>query len=58
MRWLFPGKEVQVDARCLDCAQPLQLRMRDDVIVALSPETMVGHANLPAPHWNQNWALT
>jgi len=49
---------VQVDARCLDCALPLQLRMRDDSFLAISPETMVGHANVPAPRWNENWALT
>ncbi|PYN94600.1 MAG: hypothetical protein DMD91_27500 [Candidatus Rokuibacteriota bacterium] len=58
VRWLFPGKEVQVDARCLDCARPLQLRMRDETFLTISPETMVGHANIPAPRWNENWAFT
>jgi hypothetical protein len=58
VRWLFPGREVQVDARCLDCAQPLQVRMRDAAILAVSPKTIVGHANLPAPRWNHNWAYT
>ena len=32
--------------------------MLDGAILAVSPETIVGHANLPAPRWNQNWAYT
>jgi len=58
VRWLFPGKEVQVDARCLDCAEPMRLLMRDDTFLAVSPDTIVGHANNPAPRWNENWAYT
>ena len=57
VRWLFPGKDVQVEARCLDCAEPLRLHMRDDSMRAF-PETMVGQANLPATRWNHNWAHT
>jgi len=32
--------------------------MRDDRMLAVVPETIVGNANLPAPRWNQNWAYT
>ena len=31
--------------------------MRDETLTA-SPETTVGHANVPAPRWSQNWAYT
>ncbi len=49
---------MHIDSLCLDCAEPVQLRMRDDVILAMSPEMVVGHANLPAPEWKNNWAHT
>ena len=44
IRWMFPGREVRVDARCLDCAEPLSLTMRDDE-VAGEPSTIVFHSN-------------
>ena len=58
VRWLFPGKEVEINSHCFDCAEPLQVRMRDDAILSMLPETIVGHANLPAPRWNANWPYT
>lgn len=47
MRWLFPGMEVCIDSRCLDCGEPLQVKMRDHVIVEVNPATIVGHVNIP-----------
>ena len=32
MRWLFPGTEIRLDARCLDCGQPIVVRMKDDKV--------------------------
>ncbi len=46
MRWLFPGKEVRIDSRCLDCGEPLQIRMRDEAILDVQPPTIVGHMNV------------
>jgi hypothetical protein len=47
VRWLFPGKEVFVSTRCLDCGEPIQLRTRDAEILEIEPETAVGY--MPAP---------
>lgn len=47
MRWLFPGQEVQVDSRCLDCADFIRIRMRDDSILEVTPETTVGYMTSP-----------
>lgn len=47
MRWLFPGTEVRVDARCLDCGDPIVVRMRDEEILEVDPVTTVGHVNIP-----------
>ena len=47
MRWLFPGTEVRLDTRCLDCGQPIVVRMRDDEILEVDPPTAVGHLNVP-----------
>ena len=46
VRWLFPGKEVRIDTRCLDCGQPILVRMRDEDILEVSPPTTVGHINI------------
>jgi Alkylmercury lyase len=55
--WLFPGREVRIDARCLDCAEPITVRMRDGELLEVTPETAVGHANHPTPAWEEEGAL-
>lgn len=47
MRWLFPGSEVRLDTICLDCGQPIVVRMRDEEILEVDPPTTVGHMNVP-----------
>lgn len=45
MCWLFPGKVVQVDAPCLDCGEPLQVRIKDGEVLSSTPGTIVGYAD-------------
>lgn len=47
MRWLFPGQEVRVESRCLDCAESVRVRMRDEEMLEIDPETAVGY--MPSP---------
>jgi hypothetical protein len=47
VRWLFPGREVVVESRCLDCGDSIRLRMRDDEILEIDPQTAVGY--MPSP---------
>jgi Alkylmercury lyase len=47
VRWLFPGTEVRIDARCLECGEPILVRMRDEEILEVDPATSVGHMNVP-----------
>lgn len=47
VRWLFPGTEIRIDANCLDCGQPIHVRMRDEEILEVHPNTTVGHMNIP-----------
>jgi len=47
VRWLFPGTEVRIDTHCLDCGEPIVIRMRDEKIVEINPSTTVGHMNMP-----------
>jgi hypothetical protein len=56
--WLFPGREVRIDCPCLDCGEGIHLRMRDGKVLAVDPPTVVGHVNLPAWRWRENWAHT
>jgi hypothetical protein len=47
VRWLIPGTEVRIDTRCLDCGEPIFVRVRDDEILEVNPATTVGHMNIP-----------
>ncbi len=49
MRWLFPGTEVRIDTRCLDCGDSIFVRMQDEEILEVDPPTTVGHMNIPLP---------
>ena len=47
VRWLFPGQEIVVDSRCLDCGESVNVRLRDDELIEISPESAVGY--MPSP---------
>lgn len=47
MRWLFPDQEIRIESRCLDCGESILIRMRNEDILEVNPETIVGHINLP-----------
>lgn len=47
MRWLYPGSTVRMEAPCLDCGDPLVVEMRDDEILVVEPDTMVGYTRSP-----------
>jgi hypothetical protein len=47
VRWLFEGREVTVESRCLDCTGSVRLRMRDDEMIEIDPESAVGY--MPSP---------
>ena len=47
IRWLFPGKTVRMDAPCLDCGQPMAIVMRDEQVLSVEPETIVGYSLTP-----------
>ena len=53
MRWLIPGKEIRVEARCLDCGESIMVRMKDDELLEAFPETIVGHITLPIRKWRE-----
>ncbi len=51
MRWLFPGREVRIDTLDLGTAEPIVLRFRDEEILEVSPDTVVGHICIPMSKW-------
>jgi hypothetical protein len=57
VRWLFPGKTVQIDAPCLDCGDGLRIVMRDEETVVVEPEAMVGYSasQVGGPPENRPW---
>ena len=53
MRWLFPGKEIHIDARCLDCGESITVRMKDEELLEANPATIVGQITLPIRKWGE-----
>jgi hypothetical protein len=53
--WLFPDQEIRVDSRCLDCGEPVALRMRDGKLLDLIPASMVAHINIPVAQWRDQY---
>ena len=45
MRWLFPGSTVTIEAPCLDCGASMTIVLRDEEILEVHPETMVGYTS-------------
>lgn len=45
LRWVFPGSLVRIEARCFDCGDPIVVTFRDDEILEVFPDTVVGHMN-------------
>jgi hypothetical protein len=49
--WLFPGKEVHLETRCLDCGESITVSMKDGTLLDTHPETTVGYITLPLREW-------
>ncbi len=45
MSLLFPGKELRIEAKCLDCGDHVVVRTKDDQVLEVAPETAVGLMN-------------
>ena len=45
--WVFPGRNMRIDAPCLDCNMGVAVEMRDGEILALDPPEAIGHLNHP-----------
>jgi hypothetical protein len=43
IRWLVPGKFVQIDAPCLCCGEPISVLMQDEQIEEIEPAHAVGY---------------
>jgi len=46
-RWLFPGKTVRIEAPCLLGGEPLTIEMKDEEILLVDPDTIVGYTRSP-----------
>ena len=43
--YMFPGKDVTVDSRCVDCAETVSVTVRGDEVIRIDPPEAVGHMN-------------
>ncbi len=46
---------MRIDAICLDCLEPMSLRMRDGEVLEAVPATLVGHQNALATKEGVEW---
>lgn len=45
MRWLFPGSTIRVEAPCLCCGDPIVIELRDEEILTVEPDEVVGYTS-------------
>ena len=45
MRWLFPGATIRVEAPCLDCGESMVVELRDEELLSIEPDTLVGYTS-------------
>ncbi len=56
MRWLFPGKLVEIEAACLDCGEPVRVEMRDEELLKVDPPEAVAYMVSPFGTWREGSA--
>ena len=49
--WLFPGKTVRIDSKCLDCGEPIRVDVKDGKIEHEEPKGLIGHVSVPFGQW-------
>ncbi len=54
LTWLFPGREVRVEAPCLATGEPLGFAMRDGVFESREPDGICMYVDLPFSKWSAN----
>ena len=52
--WVFPGKQVSVEAPCLDCGEPIRLAVRNGVVEHEEPRGICFYVDVPAREWRAN----
>jgi hypothetical protein len=45
---------VQIDAPCLDCGLPIQVKIRDGQVLRAEPEGLIGYVAVPYWRWAEN----
>lgn len=53
VRWLFPGQLIEIDTVCLDCGEPIHIRLRDEEIIEIEPPSTVGYMLSPFAQWRE-----
>jgi hypothetical protein len=56
--WLFPGKDVTIEAPCLDCGEALRVVVREGRIVSAEPATICAFVDIPFREWRPNLAYS
>ncbi len=56
VRWLFPGKEIRIESKCLDCGAPIVIRMKDERLLEIDPPSAVAYMMSPFGKWREGSA--
>jgi hypothetical protein len=52
--WVFPGKQVSVEAPCLDCGEPVRVAVRNGVVEREEPRGICFYVDVPLREWRAN----
>jgi hypothetical protein len=56
--WLFPDRQLSIEAPCLDCGEPIRMTVTNGEIQDVTPGSAVVHVNVPLLEWRDNWPYT
>lgn len=56
--WLFPGKDVTIEAPCLDCGEAVRVVVHEGRIVSAEPATIHAFVDIPFREWRPNLAYS
>ena len=53
VRWLFPGKVITIETTCLDCGEGITVKVKDEEVLEVDPESAVGYMLSPFVQWRE-----
>ena len=45
---------IQIDTPCLDCGDPIQVKIKDGVLLKIEPKSLISYVAVPLADWDRD----